>query len=268
MNILAIEASGLTAGTALVTTDGTPEGTTLVAENSLRYKKTHSQTLVPLMDQLKQWTELDLQTLDAIAITSGPGSFTGLRIGAATAKGMGLALDIPIIPVPTLDSLAYNVYGTDALVCPMMDARRGQVYTGIYEEKDRPVTLRAGCAVPVADILGDLNERGRQVILVGDGVSAYREEIRRRLSVSYFAAPAHLSEQRAASAAVLAAYLWGTEGGRCLVNADDFRPEYLRKSQAERQMEAARKEGKLSALAAGNLVKEERKEGLHDSADL
>lgn len=90
-----------------------------------------------MLDELKRMTELDLHTLDAIAIAAGPGSFTGLRIGSATAKGLGLALKLPIIPVPTVDALAYNLYGCSALVCPLMDARRNQVYTGLYEFQKR-----------------------------------------------------------------------------------------------------------------------------------
>lgn len=86
-----------------------------------------------MLKEIGDMINLDLNSLDAIAIAAGPGSFTGLRIGSATAKGLGLALDKPIIPVPTVDGLAYDLWGTDKIVCPIMDARRNQVYTGIYE---------------------------------------------------------------------------------------------------------------------------------------
>ena len=134
MKILGLDSSGLVASAAVVEEDVT------IAEYTVNYKKTHSQTLIPMLDEIKRMTELDLHTLDAIAIASGPGSFTGLRIGSATAKGLGLALDIPIIPVPTVDALAYNFYGCSALVCPLMDARRNQVYTGLYEFQKREGT--------------------------------------------------------------------------------------------------------------------------------
>ena len=127
MRVLAIDTSGLVASVALVEDD------VLRAEFTTNDKKTHSQTLLPMLDQLRQMTSLELDTVDAIAIAAGPGSFTGLRIGSATAKGLGLALDKPLVEVPTLEGLAYNLYGTDKLVCPMMDARRNQVYTGLYE---------------------------------------------------------------------------------------------------------------------------------------
>ena len=127
MKILALDSSGLVASVALVEDD------ILVAEYTMNYKKTHSQTLLPMLDEIKKAVNLDLESIDAIAVAAGPGSFTGLRIGSATAKGLGLALQKPLIGVPTVEALAYNLYGTDrdTVICPMMDARRKQVYTGI-----------------------------------------------------------------------------------------------------------------------------------------
>ncbi len=127
MKVLGIDSSGLVASVAVVEDD------ILLAEYTVNYKKTHSQTLLPMLKEIGDMINLDLNSLDAIAIAAGPGSFTGLRIGSATAKGLGLALDKPIIPVPTVDGLAYDLWGTDKIVCPIMDARRNQVYTGIYE---------------------------------------------------------------------------------------------------------------------------------------
>lgn len=255
MKVLAIEASGITAGCALA------EDGRLIGDYNIQYKKTHSQTLVPMMDELRKITELDLHTLDAIAITSGPGSFTGLRIGAATAKGIGLALELPIIPVPTLDSLAYNIFGVEALVCPIMDARRQQVYTAVYEEKEKQVCLREPCAVPVEELIEDLNQRGREVIFLGDGVPVYRDVIDEKLQMPHLYAPGHLALQRAASTAIRACELYAEKGEDAFVNADDFRPEYLRKSQAERQKEEAEREGKMASLAAGRLLKDLKAEG-------
>ncbi len=126
MKILSIDSSGLVASVAVTDDD------ILIAEYTICYKKTHSQTLVPMMDEIRRMTDLDLNSIDAIAVAKGPGSFTGLRIGSATAKGLGLALEKPIIPVPTVDGLAYRCYCTDKRGCPLMDARRSQVYTGIY----------------------------------------------------------------------------------------------------------------------------------------
>ena len=126
MRILALDSSGLVATVAIVEDEQT------LAEYTVNYKKTHSQTLLPMLDEIVKMTEYDLNTIDAIAVAGGPGSFTGLRIGSATAKGLGLALDKPLIHVPTVDGMAYNLFGCKGLICPMMDARRNQVYTGIY----------------------------------------------------------------------------------------------------------------------------------------
>ena len=127
MKILALDSSGLVASVAVVEDDN------MLAEYTVNYKKTHSQTLLPMLDEIGKMIELDLSTVDAIAVAAGPGSFTGLRIGSATAKGLGLALDRPLISVPTVDGLAYNLYGSRDMVCPLMDARRNQAYTGLYE---------------------------------------------------------------------------------------------------------------------------------------
>lgn len=250
MLIMAIEASGPVAGVAVV------QDHALLSEYELSNKLTHSQTLVPMMEEVKQRLALDLTTLDALAITKGPGSFTGLRIGAATIKGVGLALEKPIIGLSTLESLAFNLCGTEALVCPLMDARRGQVYAGIYRELDKPEELLAPCAVPVEEVLEKLNAMGERVIFLGDGVPVSREKIESLVKVPYSFAPAHMNRQRAASTAVLAEYLWETKGDAVLIPADDFRPEYLRKSQAERQREEAEAKGEMDALAAGRMVKD------------
>ena len=109
MRVLAIDSSGLTATVAVV------EETQTVAEYTINYKKTHSQTLLPMIDEVVKMTELDLGTIDAIAVAGGPGSFTGLRIGSATAKGLGLALNKPLIHVPTVDGLAYMCSGVRIL---------------------------------------------------------------------------------------------------------------------------------------------------------
>ena len=127
MKLIALDSSGLVASVAVVEDD------ILIAEYSIQYKKTHSQTLLPMLDEVRNMIELDLQEVDAIAVAAGPGSFTGLRIGSATAKGLSFAMEKPIVAVPTVDGLAYNLYGTDKIVCPIMDARRSQVYTGIYD---------------------------------------------------------------------------------------------------------------------------------------
>ncbi len=237
MKILAIEASGPVAGCAVL------EDGRLIADYNVQYKKKHAQSLVPMMDEVKRMLELDLQTVDAIAIAKGPGSFTGLRIGAATAKGAALAMDRPVIPVPTVDSIAYNLYGTESLICPLMDARRQQVYTGIYEWTRGGETgqdlcfsvVRPQCVIPVSAAAEELNALGRSVIFLGDGVPVSREALAQLMKVPYTFAPAHLDRQRAAAVAALAWSYYQEQGDACMVSADDFRPEYLRLAQAEQE---------------------------------
>ena len=139
MKLLVLDSSGLVASVALIEDDQ------LIAEYTTGNKLTHSQTLLPMLDEVIKRTSFEIEDIDAVAVAKGPGSFTGLRIGAATAKGLGLALDKPIIPVPTVDGLAYQLFGTSMIICPMMDARRKQVYTGFYRfvsEFEQPVNIR------------------------------------------------------------------------------------------------------------------------------
>ena len=127
MKLLAIEASTLVASVALATEDS------IVAEFTVNNKKTHSQTLLPMIDVVVQNVGWKLDELDYIAVTNGPGSFTGLRIGAATAKGLAQALNKKVIAVSSLEALAMNGVNYSGVVVPIMDARRDNVFTGIYE---------------------------------------------------------------------------------------------------------------------------------------
>ena len=239
MRVLAIDSSGLTATVAVV------EETQTIAEYTVNYKKTHSQTLLPMIDEMAKMVELDLSTIDAIAVAGGPGSFTGLRIGSATAKGLGLALEKPLIHVPTVDALAYSVYGCGDLICPIMDARRQQVYTGIYtfsynagKKEDvnlvEPVfqVIKMQTAVSVEDLIRRLNNYGRPVVFLGDGVPVYQEMLAEGLKVPYSFAPSYMNRQRAAVVGALGIRYFKT--GR-FETAMEHKPDYLRVSQAERE---------------------------------
>lgn len=247
MKIIGLDSSGLVASVAVV------EDGVLLAEYTTDYKKTHSQTLLPMLAEIRDMIELNLDTVDAIAIASGPGSFTGLRIGAATAKGLGLAMDKPLVEVPTLEGLAFNLWGTDRVVCPLMDARRNQVYTGLYEfveeTKDSAEmktlslhVIKEQCAIDVKELFDEINALGREVIFLGDGVPVYRELIEQEIKVPFSYAPAGNNRQRAASVAALGAIYYAQGKG---IPAAEHQPEYLRKSQAEREEEEKRlKQGK------------------------
>ena len=198
MKILGIDSSGIVASVSVVENDN------LIAEYTVNYKKTHSQTLLPMLDEIAKMTELDLNAIDAIAVAAGPGSFTGLRIGSATAKGLGLALKKPLVGVPTVEALAYNLYDTAGLICPIMDARRSQVYTGIYRFRDHKLeTVEGQMAVPAAELLEKLNGYGEAVTFLGDGVPVFRNIIEETLTVPFSFAPAHVNKQRAGAVAVL-----------------------------------------------------------------
>ncbi len=235
MKVLAIDSSGLVATVAVV------EDAELLAEYTTNYKKTHSQTLLPMLEHVRDMIDLDLNTIDYLAVAAGPGSFTGLRIGSATVKGLGLALNKPVVEVPTLEGLAYNMCGTNHLVCPLMDARRNQVYTGIYEFEMSEHTwkmnaLKEQCAVDIAEIVEECNRLGRPVVFLGDGVPVYTQKIEELCRVPYTFAPAGMNRQRAAAIAALAVQ-YAKEGKT--VSAAEHAPEYLRKSQAEREREEA-----------------------------
>ena len=227
MRILGLDSSGLVAGVAVTEND------VLLAEYTTDYKKTHSQTLLPMLDELRKMIDLDLDTIDAIAVASGPGSFTGLRIGSATAKGLGLALGKPIVEVPTLEGLAWNLWGTDRLVCPLMDARRNQVYTGIYEfHQGRLQRLMEPAAMDIMEVAEKLCALQRDVIFLGDGVPVYRHRLTEILLAElvqegkkHSYAPAHLSRQRAGAVGMLAlSYM--REGKT--QTAAEHRPDYFR----------------------------------------
>ena len=249
MRVLAIDSSGLTATVAVV------EETQTVAEYTINYKKTHSQTLLPMIDEVVKLTELDLGTINAIAVAGGPGSFTGLRIGSATAKGLGLALNKPLIHVPTVDGLAYNVFGCEDIICPIMDARRNQVYTGIYtfskkagEKEGRnlvePVfqVIKMQMAVSIEELAERLNRYRRPVVFLGDGVPVYENVLAEKLTVPYSFAPAYMNRQRAAVVGTLAIQYY--KSGK-FETAEEHRPDYLRVSQAERERAQREKEAEI-----------------------
>lgn len=227
MKILALDSSGLVASVAVVEDDN------LLGEYTINYKKTHSQTLLPMLDQVADMLELDLNTIDVIAVSAGPGSFTGLRIGSATAKGLALALDKKIVSVPTVDAMAFNLSESSDLICPLMDARRQQTYTGLYEFcEGRMSVLVPQCVVMIEEIVEKINQTGRRTVFLGDGVAVFQKYLEEHLNVPYAFAPANNNKQRASSVAVLGGILYAQGKAE---EAREHKPEYLRLSQAERE---------------------------------
>lgn len=234
MKILAIEASSNVASCAILSDD------IITAEYSINHKVTHSQTILPMIDEIVRMTETAKTDFDAIAVSGGPGSYTGLRIGSATAKGLGMALNIPIIHVPTLKAMAYNAFGFNGYICPIMDARRQQTYTGIYKfapGKEELEVILDDSAITVDELVTELMklEEGSQILFVGDGIPVFKDLLMEKLGSLYCLcfAPANMNRQRAASVAYLGSIMY--KQGKT-VSAAEHLPEYLRLSQAEREL--------------------------------
>ena len=229
MLLLGLDSSGKTASAALFS-DGA-----VLAEYTLNIGLTHSQTLLPMVTEIFSKTGKTPEELTAIAVSSGPGSFTGLRIGAATAKGLALAHGIPLVEVSTLRSLAWNIdKAFPGLVHPIMDARRQQVYTGAFRAGEPAGEEEA---VSIEDLVERLNRdlRGELHLFLGDAVPVYRDYLEEHLRVPHAYASAQKLLQRASSAAALGAQLYA-QGD--YVSGNAFSLSYLRKPQAEREREA------------------------------
>ena len=199
MRILAIDSSSMVA-TVAITTDGI-----LNAEYTINHKKTHSQTLLPMIAEIVKMIEIDMDSIDAVAITGGPGSYTGLRIGSATAKGIGLALNKTIINVPTMDALAYNLYSSQYVICPIMDARRGQVYTGIYKfEETEMKTIKPQCIMMIDELIKELDTIKESVMFLGDGVDVHKQLIDDIMDTKHYYAPASMNRHKASTLGTIA----------------------------------------------------------------
>ena len=236
MRILAIDSSSMVA-TVAITTDGI-----LNAEYTINHKKTHSQTLLPMIAEIVKMIEIDMDSIDAVAITGGPGSYTGLRIGSATAKGIGLALNKPIINVPTMDALAYNLYSSQYVICPIMDARRGQVYTGIYKfEETEMKTIKPQCIMMIDELIKELDTIKESVMFLGDGVDVHKQLIDDIMDTKHYYAPASMNRHKASTLGTIAEIYY--KNGK-IETAKEHKPEYLRLSQAERELKAKMKEAK------------------------
>ena len=230
MRILAIDSSSMVA-TVAITTDGI-----LNAEYTINHKKTHSQTLLPMIAEIVKMIEIDMDSIDAVAITGGPGSYTGLRIGSATAKGIGLALNKPIINVPTMDALAYNLYSSQYVICPIMDARRGQVYTGIYKfEETEMKTIKPQCIMMIDELIKELDTIKESVMFLGDGVDVHKQLIDDIMDTKHYYAPASMNRHKASTLGTIAEIYY--KNGKT-ETAKEHKPEYLRLSQAERELKA------------------------------
>ena len=230
MRILAFDSSA-TAASVAICDDGK-----VLTEFFVNAGLTHSRTLVPMLDAALKNTDSDLRSVDALAISNGPGSFTGVRIGVAVAKGIAFAENLSCFEISTLEAMAYNLVLTDCLVCSVMDARCAQVYNGLFEIKYGEVhRLCDDRALAIADLKAELVEKysDKRIILVGDGADlCFKEVIDTNLSVEL--APDALRFQKASS--VAAAAFDKMNKGEKPKEAGALLPAYLRLSQAEREL--------------------------------
>ncbi len=224
MKILAIDSCSNVATAALVEDD------VLIAQFSLNNKTTHSTKLLPQIEYMMKNAEAQFSDIDLFAVTVGPGSFTGQRIGVSTAKALAHAVNKPMVGVSALMAMAYNIKFTDYLVCPIMDARREQVYTATFKwENDVLVTIKEDRAISLDDLLNEFSE---DVIFFGDGVPVFKEKISQKLGNKAHFAPANLMHINGASVAEAAKTEY-KKGNAC--NYTSLLPTYLRLSQAERE---------------------------------
>ncbi len=228
MKILALDSSSTVASVA-VCEDGK-----LLGEYTVNHKLTHSQRLLPMVDRLLQSLGLKINDIDAFGVSTGPGSFTGLRIGIATVKGFAFPENKPTIPVSGLEAMAYNFLHSDRLICPVMDARRGQVYTAVYKRfRGGLKTLMEPCAIEIDELVRFVLEKGGTALFLGDGVSPNFQAITslgKKAEIAEF----NNNMQRGASVA-LAAWKKAEKGE--FVSGEELAAVYLRKSQAEREKE-------------------------------
>lgn len=231
--VLGIDTSGGVCSVAII------NESKLICEFSINHKKTHSAMLIPMLQSMMEKSDIDIADVSLVAVACGPGSFTGLRIGAATAKGISLSLNIPIVGVPTLDALSYNLRNCKGLICPIMDARRNEVYTAVYdygvkgiETIDSPIVEPS--ALPISDLLKKISSlvtTDSKVIFLGDGVPVYSETIKEKADFPFDFAADNVSLQRASSVALLGEKMAKEKAG----SSDSLKLMYLRRPQAERE---------------------------------
>ncbi len=237
MLILAIDSATPVAGVALLDEDR------LIREVFVNYKKTHSETLMPMVDQLLQDCDKSLGDVTALAITVGPGSFTGLRIGLAAVKGLSLATGIPVVAISTLDVLAHNIAFSEALVCPVLNARKQEVYTAFYDNYDyypHRVSSEMACSPQEYCDLAMIKaeEMGKtRIIMLGDGYYPYSELFADNLGAKLLLAPSHLMLTRASALGSLA---WRRVSRGDYDDALTLRPTYIRLSEAEIKLGAVK----------------------------
>ena len=229
MKILALDTSGMNCSACVI------DDTKVICDFNLNNGTTHSVNLLPMIDSMNKYSNIKLEDIDVFACSVGPGSFTGLRIGIATIKGFALSLNKPVIGVPSLVGLAFNISNFDGIICSILDAKNDNVYSALFKYKnDIPVMIDNYFTDTIDSLLDILKEKNEKVMFVGDGSVSYKEKISNSLEENAYFAPLHLNNQLSTSVAK-AAY----EKAKLseFDTYDTLMPLYLKKSQAERELE-------------------------------
>jgi tRNA threonylcarbamoyladenosine biosynthesis protein TsaB len=229
MKILSVDSSATVASVALC------EDGRLLAEYTLNNKNTHSETLLPMIESALSFFSLDACDIDLFAVSSGPGSFTGVRIGTATIKGLAFAMDKPCLGVSTLEAIAYNLRFHRGLICPVMNARREQVYTALFRSDGENLTrLMDDSAIAISELDAILAKYGEEVAFAGDG---YDICIRGLKLSAVRPVPERLRHQSAFSVAEVAykKYLNGDADSDRTLGVDYLRPSQAERERAERE---------------------------------
>ncbi|MED9970754.1 MAG: tRNA (adenosine(37)-N6)-threonylcarbamoyltransferase complex dimerization subunit type 1 TsaB [Ruminococcus sp.] len=228
MKILAIDTSAKAASACIAQEDK------IIGEFFINTSLTHSQTLMPMIEQLCKNAQVPISEIEAVAVNAGPGSFTGVRIGVAAAKGLAFDKSLPCVAVSTLESMAYNALGSDCVVCAVMDARCSQVYNALFRVSGEKIErLCSDRALSLTDLEQDLKAYGgEKIMLIGDGAEITFEFLRNSLS-NVILAPVNIRIQKASSTA-LAAFKRISEGE--LTTDEKLMPAYLRLPQAQREL--------------------------------
>ena len=225
MKILAIDTSSSNCSIAIL------ENQKIIGNFNINIGKTHSETLLPLVDELLKLIDVDLNEIDAFACCVGPGSFTGIRIGIATIKGLAISLNKPVVSVTSLESLCFNVPHFNGIVCSILNANNNNVYSAFYSSNNSIEMIGDYHTDSIDELIKEAKNFKENIMFVGDGATFYHDTIKDALQDKAFFVPSHFNDQSAVSVAMVAIEKLNKN---IVDSAYTVEPVYLRKSQAER----------------------------------
>lgn len=228
MKILSLDSATECATVAIIDNDK------ILGETIVNYKKQHSVIMMPMIDNLLKSCSLSVSDIDGFVVSSGPGSFTGLRIGMSTIKGLVQATKKPFVTINSLDGLANNLFNTQGIICPIIDALRGNVYTNFYRFKNNSlVALNEPQLLSMEEVIKKCSDFNESITFIGDGTLKFKDNILNSLTKA-FIAPSHLNVTKASSIGYLGYLRLANSEGDNVLNSS---PLYLRLCQAEREYE-------------------------------